>query len=299
MALSASIDRVDETGRELLTYGTPQFPIAFFDDDLAVVNVPYHWHEELELVVVTEGRVRAHVAGTEFSLSAGEGCFTNSGVLHAESLETQTGRQHAMVFSPGIVAAKSELAWNTYVEPIVGNRGLPFVRLTAAVPWQKELLRLAERAWEAGAYEQKDYPLDVRHCLAMAFSLLVEHAQSMEALYTEQDCRDELRIKKALAMIERNYQSAVTIEDIAHGANLGVSSCLRLFHSALGTTPIRYLVQYRLQKAAEELKHRDGRTVAEIAYACGFSDASYFNRCFRREFGKTPTEFAQTHRHML
>ena len=43
MALTHSVDRVDETGRELLTYGTPDYPIAFFDDDLSRVAVPPHW----------------------------------------------------------------------------------------------------------------------------------------------------------------------------------------------------------------------------------------------------------------
>ena len=48
MALSISTDKTDETGKELLTYGTPDFPIAFFDDDLTKVKVPWHWHDELE-----------------------------------------------------------------------------------------------------------------------------------------------------------------------------------------------------------------------------------------------------------
>ena len=43
MGLSYSTDKIDETGKELLTYGTPDFPIAFFDDDLTKVKVPcYH-----------------------------------------------------------------------------------------------------------------------------------------------------------------------------------------------------------------------------------------------------------------
>ena len=293
MALTTSIDQVDENGRELLAYGTLQFPIAFFDDDLTVVSVPYHWHDELEFVIITEGCVRAQIAGKEFSLSAGEGCFTNSGVLHAETLQTTTGHQHVMVFSPGIIAGKQDLAWKAYVEPIHGNRELPFVRLTSHVPWQDQVLRLIDSAWESGAFEKKDYPLYVRHCLGLAFSLLVDHAASLETEfhYSEKYRRDELRIKKALGFIEQNYDSAITIEDIAKSANLGVSSCLRLFHSVLGTTPVRYLVRFRIQKAAEELKHGDGKNISEIAYACGFSDASYFNRCFRKEYGKTPSEY--------
>jgi AraC-like DNA-binding protein len=46
--------------------------------------------------------------------------------------------------------------------------------------------------------------------------------------------------------------------------------------------------ELRLRKAAELLVHRDGR-ISDVAFACGFNDLSYFNRCFRRRFGLTPT----------
>ena len=41
MGLSYSTDKTDESGKEMLTYGTPDFPIAFFDDDLTTVKVPW------------------------------------------------------------------------------------------------------------------------------------------------------------------------------------------------------------------------------------------------------------------
>lgn len=50
MALSYSTDRVDENGKELLSYGSSHFPIAFFDDDLTVVSVPYHWHTGFDII---------------------------------------------------------------------------------------------------------------------------------------------------------------------------------------------------------------------------------------------------------
>lgn len=59
----------------------------------------------------------------------------------------------------------------------------------------------------------------------------------------------------------------------------------------IGTTPVQYLIGYRLQRAAEELKRSDSSSIAEVAYACGFSDASYFNRCFRKAYDMTPTEY--------
>ena len=48
------------------------------------------------------------------------------------------------------------------------------------------------------------------------------------------------------------------------------------------------LLELRLRKAADLLAH-PGERISDIAFACGFNDLSYFNRCFRRRFGLTPT----------
>ena len=293
MGLTRSVEAVDENGREMLTYGTADFPIAFFDDDLTEVAVPAHWHDELELVLITEGTVHMRIAGDSFDMRAGEGYFSNSGILHAANLETAAGRQHAMVFSPRIVSQAEDLIWKQYVEPVLGNPALPYVRLSPAVAWQAEALRLAETAWDAGAYDQAEYPLRVRHCLSRLLSLIGSNAEAAEGetRATGQYQRDERRVKKALLFIDGNYAEGIGIEDIARSAEISVSTCLRLFRSVLGTTPVQYLLAYRLQRAAEELRRSDGRTVAEIAYSCGFSDASYFNRCFRKAFSMTPSEY--------
>ena len=298
MAFSLSVDSVDETGRELLSYGTEDFPIAFFDDDLTVVSVPYHWHDEFEIVILTEGCVRVRIAGSEFVLSAGDGYFTNKGILHGAVLETPAGHQHALVFSPKLLSRGEDLIWERYVAPILENRRFPFLRLSASVSWQREILRLAETAWQSGGYESEDYPLVVRDCLSRAFSLLVSHMEDPENAFrfSSRFQRDEERIKKALVFIEKNYDEALSIEEIAASASVSTSACLRLFRSALDTTPMAYLRELRLQKAQEELKAADGRTIAEIAYACGFSDASYFNRCFRKALGMTPTEYVSKQR---
>ena len=296
MALTRSVDQVDENGRELLTYGTAAFPIAFFDDDLAKVAVPTHWHDEWEIVVITRGIVRVRIAGSDLYLTAGEGYFANRGILHAAALESKAGHQHALVFSPKIVSQAEDLIWQACIAPVLGNPRLPFIRLTPSVPWQKEFLRLAETAWDFGAYDKADYPIHVRSCLTRAFSLV---SANLDGIENEHRCagryqQDELRVKKALLFIERNYENPVSIDEIAASAGISVSTCLRLFKTVLGTTPVGYLIRHRLERAAEELKRPDGRTVSEIACSCGFSDASYFNRRFRKEYGVTPTEYRAT-----
>ena len=295
MALTQSVDQVDENGREILTYGTEDFPIAFFDDDLTKVAVPPHWHDELELIIITEGKVHVRMAGSEFQLTSGQGYFANSGILHAADLISASGHQHAMVFSPRLISCGADRIWKFCVEPVLNNPHIPFVRLSERMPWQHELLTMAENAWQIGAYEKKDYPIHVRYLLSRSLALIAGHAETLgrESTYTDRYQRDELRVKRALLFIEMNYGSAVTLGEIAASASVSTSTCLRLFSAILGTTPVSYLLEYRLQKAAEELQHQGKRTISEIAYLCGFTDASYFNRSFRKKYGITPTEYVR------
>lgn len=296
MALSYSTDKTDENGRELLTYGTPEFPIAFFDDDLTLVKVPWHWHDELEIVVILSGEVSVFIAGCELKLKAGEGYFANSGILHSAELRSKTGWQHAMVFSPRVIATPDDIVWNTYVSPVLSHKNLPFIKLTPRIHWQKDILSFAEKAWISGAHEKTDYPLTVRSSLSQIASLLLHNVDSeAEHHFTSKTQRDELRIKKTLYYIETHFREQITIEDIAESANISVSTLLRLYHDILHTTPIQYLLNFRLKQIRDELLTNIGATISGIAYSCGFNDISYFNRCFLKVYGETPSQYKKKH----
>lgn len=293
MALSYSVDKTDSNGRELLTYGTSDFPIAFFDDDLTKVKVPWHWHDELEIIIITEGSVCVQIANSSFVLNKGEGYFLNSGILHSAKLLSPNGHQRALIFSPEIAAHYEDIVWKTYIKPIFKKQALPFIKLSSNISWQNCILQLSNDAWLNGAYEKTDYPITVRHNLTRVFSLIKNNIDLIEneTEFTDKAKQDELRIKKILFFIENNYPTTITIADIAKSGDISISSCLRLFKQILKTTPIQYLIKFRLHKAIEEFYNPEYRSISDIAYSCGFSDATYFNRCFKKEFGCTPTEY--------
>ncbi|MBQ4242304.1 MAG: AraC family transcriptional regulator, partial [Lachnospiraceae bacterium] len=78
-------------------------------------------------------------------------------------------------------------------------------------------------------------------------------------------------------------------------ADVSVSTLLRLYHDILHTTPIQYVLQYRLEQILEELLLYPDSSISEIAYSCGFNDISYFNRCFLKKYGYTPSTFRFEH----
>ena len=299
MAISISTDQTDETGKEILDYGTADFPIAFFDDDLSKVKVPWHWHDEAEIIVILKGEVLVRFHEREYLLQEGEGYFANGGVLHSAQLKSQSGWQHAMVFDPGIIAGKTSLIEKTYLSPIINNDELPFVILKKNCPWQKQIIELAERTWNTGAYETADYALEVPYILGKICSLILNHFY--EARDKVSDLKklkkEEIRMKKVLNYIGKHYAENIGIDDIADSCSISVSTLLRLCRNNLHSTPIHYLVNYRLEEISKRLLNDPQTTISEIAYSCGFNDISYFNRCFLRKYGMTPSLYRSVNRH--
>jgi AraC-like DNA-binding protein len=65
---------------------------------------------------------------------------------------------------------------------------------------------------------------------------------------------------------------------------------MKTFKQVAGMTLVAYLNHVRLANAAQLLRETD-RAIADIASATGFSDQSYFDKRFKRAFGRTPKEF--------
>lgn len=96
--------------------------------------------------------------------------------------------------------------------------------------------------------------------------------------------------------IEENIgNSDANIDDMAAFAATSRSNLNRKLRSLVGITAAQLLIDARMQRAAQMLgaaAAEDGKPrIAEIAYACGYSDPRYFSRCFRQKYGVTPSEY--------
>lgn len=101
---------------------------------------------------------------------------------------------------------------------------------------------------------------------------------------------DNLRdfyIKEALSFIEQNFQSDISIEDIAAACGLNRSYFGKIFHAAIGKTPQEFLINYRMTKAAELLKLTK-LSVGDISNVVGYSNQLHFSRAFKKVYGISP-----------
>lgn len=97
------------------------------------------------------------------------------------------------------------------------------------------------------------------------------------------------RIRQSTQYIQCHYTKAMTVDGLARAVGMSKSNFIHNFTRQTGYSPIEYLNRFRISKAVEMLKNSK-MNVSEVAYQCGFSTMSLFNRLFLRYVGKTPRE---------
>jgi AraC family transcriptional regulator len=87
--------------------------------------------------------------------------------------------------------------------------------------------------------------------------------------------------------MEEDLRAELTMSDLARASGLSTSHLTALFREHLGSAPMAWLQQQRLELACRLL--RNGHlSVVEVAVACGYHDANYFARLFRQRHGCSP-----------
>ncbi|MBJ2176054.1 response regulator [Aureibaculum sp. A20] len=105
---------------------------------------------------------------------------------------------------------------------------------------------------------------------------------------------DEKLIIKLKELIEKNIQNQqLTLEMLATEVGVSRAQLFRKVKALTGLTPNNFIKAIRLKYAAQLLDN-DKFQITEVAFLSGFSEASYFSRCFKENFGCSPKEYKKS-----
>ena len=99
-------------------------------------------------------------------------------------------------------------------------------------------------------------------------------------------------VKAALNIMENEYHSGVTVEEIAARLHLNRSYFWSLFKGVMKRSPKEYLTALRMERAAELLRKRK-LSVSVTAASVGYPDLFAFSRAFKNHYGISPSEYAK------
>lgn len=135
------------------------------------------------------------------------------------------------------------------------------------------------------------YAERIRGCFAALLFDVAREAASAE----ERGVTDDGRVDRILAYIQENYALPLSNAALGRVFSFHPSYVSRLIRRHTGLPLHRYLIRCRVSVALNLLQ-TTGLSVAEVAYAVGFSDANYFTRCFRRHVGVSPSRYQRPER---
>lgn len=280
-----------DDGSEIINYDDPNFPSYIYDGWIAPKvtweGVP-HYHEDIEIMTIKEGKVAYFVNGRELLLNAGDTIVVNSNQIHYNMCVGEVAKYVIAIINPRILANSVAVEMKA-IKPITDNPDIPYLRFRYINEYTEQMRSLIY-----------DLP-KVRHdpfAITMQFyhiwDIIRKQAEYLGA--TKEETMSDPRMqsfKTMMHFISNNYQEQITLGDIAASGNVSKSLCNTLFHQYVGESPINYLMHFRSRKVAELL--RSGNlSMSEIAARTGFGGVSYMSETFRKFFEKSPREYRKS-----
>jgi YesN/AraC family two-component response regulator len=174
---------------------------------------------------------------------------------------------------------------------------IPIILLTAKAGRESKLAGL-----QLGADDYLSKPFDADELRLIVHNRIEERRKlrerfsreiTLEPAHLSINSLDEKFIAKVMAIIEAHMDDEdFSIEQFSSEAGFSNMHFYRKIKALSGQTPSQFLRTIRLKRAADLLA-KNSDNVTQIAYSVGFSSLSYFNKCFKEQFGVTPGRYAE------
>lgn len=264
---------------QLMGYLCDAFWVRFSDQPLQK-----HFHEELSIGFITDGANTFSYRQDVVEVPRGSICIAEPGEVHDGGLAGTEWSYFSLLLP-------FELVNHVQHQDLARSQAVHFPPGRIDDP----SLFSAFTTLMASIFNGSAEPHLLDEEATLAFSRLLDsHAESRSTQ------RGSLRTCRQLAQqvkdMIRDYNChPVTLEEISTHTGASRFAIIRAFSAQFGVTPMRYLLQIRLEQARKLLHQRV--PIAEVALLTGFADQPHLTRAMKRIYGVTPGKFRSPSRH--
>lgn len=252
-------------------------------------NCPWHVHPEYEVILVLEGRGYRIVGDNITSLGPGDLVFVGPGLPHIWQEEPASGSRQVRTLLI------------QFDERFLGD-GL--LKLPALEPVRQFLRRTARGLHIVGPTRKKVSAVMQQMTRSKGFRRLLQFLEILSLLASSKDCHpiaspsfapnfevfEQERMDHVFQFLTSRIDQDVRIADAARLIHLSEGAFSRFFRAHTGKTFPEFVNALRIGRACRLLTESE-RNITEVAYACGFTNLSNFNRQFLRLKALSPREF--------
>ena len=253
-------------------------------------QVPLHWHDEIELIYIKKGSGSLSINFKNYHVNSGDIALILPGQLHSISQQDQEIMEYEnIIFQPYLLqSGGGDLCYHSYLKPLLEHHfDCPSI-LKADLPIYSRLCFYLDENDRICMDFPQGYPLAIKGNLFSFFYVLFSTYGSSRYLRKAEKNIDKL--KSVIKYVEMNYSEPMTLSDMARICNFSESYFMKFFKNTMDESFIQYLNDYRLTMAARLLLLSE-ESVLNIASQVGFENLSYFNRCFKKRYAMTPSQY--------
>jgi len=266
--------------------------VMYFDQyNHSTEDVGWHYHEEFEIVYISNGVGRRKIGLHLSNFSDGELVLIGSNVPHHGFTNNFDNNRYEVVihFKASMLGtafeetkefakiknlldlASNGIIFNNHFKHSIGKRLLNLMDQSNF----KKILTLMEVLNEMALTEDKT----------------ILNAQGDSFLLNP---RESDRINNVFNYIEKNYSNPISLEEVSQIVYMSPSSFSRFFKKTTSKTFVNYLNEYRINNAIKLLLQTD-KDVQTIGYECGFTNIPNFFRQFKKQTTYSPNEYRKIH----
>lgn len=257
--------------------------------------VQRHWHHSVEMLKIIKGTFTVELNLENHTLTAGDICIINSGELHKLDGKERDTIHDVLIFDPHILQFSYHDEYQSMlVEPLLTYENSFLHIIHSGSPEYSKIEEMFEKMTGEVLAQQEGWYFSAKIYLMELLKRMNENRWIIPSASVQNAADKEKihRYKKIVSYIEENYMKKITLSQFAGLIGCNPQYLCHFFREISGESPIRYLIAYRVERAAEILLDTT-RPVLEVSLDCGFENVSYFIRQFKRSYGMTPREYRQ------
>lgn len=254
-----------------------QFQVPFFE-------FKWHYHPEYELTYIVKGNGYRIVGNTYENYTEGDLVLLGPNLPHTwtgKAVESEPFEAIVIQFSKEFITSFLGFDESYSIKNLLENsaRGIAFEATQDLVQAIKSLI-------EKEGMDRILQLISALNQLAQSNYTLI----TPNTFHTIASKKSELRINEVCLFIQNNFNSNITLKQVASQIYLTESNFCKFFKKATGKTFSDYLNEIRINEASRLLLQTD-KTISQISFECGFETLSYFNRVFLKKKNQTPSGF--------
>ena len=238
------------------------------------------------------GRARCVYDGTAIESVSYLALVVNPGTELTMAMEFDSPQLIVRIEVQALERQLARMLGRTVTRPVVFN---PSMDLTSdpAVRWHGAIQLLSSEVMTPHSLIHQGIGAGPMEELIISSLLWVQRSTFHDDLMAGNSQRRGTTVRRAIAYMEENLSWPIGLPDIAKALDVSVRSVQKAFHDDLGTTPMNYLRDRRLERARAELADAlpsDGVKVTDVAERWGFGHLGNFSAMYRKRFGESPSE---------